>query len=62
MRGARLVCIFWVESLVRNPARRKILFDLACVLEYLDREHEPAQFVEVLRRCQLNLVRLWAKT
>lgn len=60
-RGARLVAVLWVQSLVADPARRKILFDLAGAVEYLDRFGNPGPQIEVLRRCHANLLRMWAQ-
>jgi PKHD-type hydroxylase len=69
-RGVREVAVIWIQSLVRDPARRRILFDLRAVLEELDRgSQSPAPapapavsgpHVETLRRSYFNLIRMWA--
>lgn len=59
--GERLVSFFWVQSMVADTARRKILFDLADSIEYLDRFGEPGRHVETLRRCHANLLRMWSR-
>jgi PKHD-type hydroxylase len=61
-RGRRLVAVFWVQSLIRDPERRRLLFDLTSALEYLERHAEPGPYLTGLRTCQLNLLRLWAET
>jgi PKHD-type hydroxylase len=59
-RGVREVAVFWIQSLIRDPALRRILFDLRAVLEELDRSSPPGPHVEILRRSYFNLIRLWA--
>jgi PKHD-type hydroxylase len=60
-RGSRLVAVLWVQSLVSDPARRKLLLDLAGAVEYLDRFGKPDGQLEVLRRCHANLLRMWSR-
>jgi PKHD-type hydroxylase len=59
-RGERIVTFFWIQSLVRDPERRRILFDLAEAVECLDGAAHPPLDVETLRRCHANLIRMWA--
>ncbi|MBC8132421.1 MAG: Fe2+-dependent dioxygenase [Deltaproteobacteria bacterium] len=59
-RGARDVAVLWIQSLVRDPGQRRILFDLTTVLEQLDRSGTPGPQIEALRRSYFNLVRMWA--
>ena len=57
-RGTRLVAALWVQSLVRNPIQRQILYDLG--LSMRDLEHTSCG--PRLRRSYWNLVRLWSET
>lgn len=59
-RGVRDVAIIWVQSMIREPQRRRILFDLRSVLDALDGSPAPLREVEALRRSYLNLIRMWA--
>jgi PKHD-type hydroxylase len=59
-RGERVVAVFWIQSLIREPGNRRILFDLAEVLEHLDRHTPPGPHIEKLRRSYMNLIRLWS--
>lgn len=59
-RGERLVANFWIQSLVRDPAQRRILFDLAGVLQRIDEGAVGVRVTDALRRCEVNLVRMWA--
>jgi len=68
-RGVRLVAVSWIQSMVREPERRRILYDLRSVLDALDAPDAPARApstapatapAEVLRRSYFNLIRMWA--
>ena len=58
--GERRACVFWLESLVRDPAKRSILFELAQVSAWLS-EREPAdsQPRQTLVKVRENLYRMW---
>lgn len=60
-RGSRLVAISWIQSLVRDPAKRKIVFDLAQVATELDASGGQDSQVRRVRQSQFNLLRLWAE-
>ena len=59
-RGERVAGFFWIQSLVRDPAKRRIVFDLAGVVEFFDQTAQPGMHIETLRRCNVNLIRMWA--
>jgi PKHD-type hydroxylase len=59
-RGARDVAVTWIQSMVREPERRRILFDLRSVLDAFDTSATPPPQTEALRRSYLNLMRMWA--
>jgi PKHD-type hydroxylase len=59
-RGVRDVAVSWIQSMVREPERRRILFDLRTALDALDRSPGPPPETEALRRSYFNLIRLWA--
>jgi PKHD-type hydroxylase len=61
-RGQRLVAITWIESLVREPARRQLLFDLMTNARALEQAHGPSAHTTALRQCHYNLLRMWAET
>ena len=60
-RGVRLAAFFWIQSLVRDSARRQILFDLATSIDHCDRAGQQGPWLERLRRSHLNLVRMWSE-
>lgn len=61
LRGTRLVAITWIQSLVRDAAKRKIVFDLAQVATALDSSGANDEHARTLRQSQFNLLRLWAE-
>lgn len=60
-RGSRLVAISWIQSLVRDAAKRKIVFDLAQVATSLDASGKHDEEALTIRKSQFNLLRLWAE-
>jgi PKHD-type hydroxylase len=60
-RGARLASFFWVQSLVRDPARRKLLFDLDMSIVALGRQLPADPAVLSLTGVYHNLLRGWAE-
>ena len=59
-RGTRDVAISWIQSMVREGPRRRILYDLKTALEAFDALPAPPVEAEAIRRSYLNLVRMWA--
>ncbi len=61
-RGARLAAFFWVQSLVRDDARRRMLFELDASIRTLTAEGANRGAVLQLTGTYHNLLRLWAET
>jgi PKHD-type hydroxylase len=60
-RGSRLVAAGWVQSLVRDPAQREILYDLDIAAQSLfEREGPTAEFM-ALTKSSANLMRMWSE-
>jgi PKHD-type hydroxylase len=57
-RGARLAAVLWVQSLIRDPRQREILYDLGISMQSL----QGSSCGPRLSRSYWNLVRLWAET
>lgn len=62
-RGERLMCVGWIESHIRNPQHREVLFDLENLRASL-RDSHTGQSAELmtLDKTISNLLRLWAET
>ena len=59
--GARIAMIFWVQSMVRDPQRRAMLYDLSRTLEALEKPLAKTPELTQLYGCYYNLVRMWAE-
>ena len=67
-RGERLACFFWIESMVRADAQRRLLYDMDMAITAL-RQKDMAKAVPgsaessevvALTGCYHNLLRMWA--
>ena len=61
-RGARLASFFWIESMVRDPQQRRLLWDLDQSLMALRGEHGESEATVALTGTYHNLLRMWACT
>jgi PKHD-type hydroxylase len=61
-RGARLACFFWVQSLVRDDAKRQMLFELDASIQALTASGADRAAVLRLTSLYHNLLRRWAET
>ena len=59
--GARLASFFWVQSMIRDDARRQMLFDMDASIETLRRGGADAGAVLRLTGVYHNLLRHWAE-
>lgn len=60
-RGTRLAVVGWVQSLIRDPARREILFDLDRSVETVFAKEGKSETFDRLAKTRSNLLRLWAE-
>lgn len=65
-RGERLASFFWIESMVRQDAQRRLLFDMDMAILALRQKSgtddgDSAEIVK-LTGCYHNLLRMWADT
>ncbi|MBI3574087.1 MAG: Fe2+-dependent dioxygenase [Gammaproteobacteria bacterium] len=60
-RGERLVAVTWVQSLVRDPAKRELLYELNQVRERLLKEAPEAEDTTRINAVYVNLVRMWSE-
>ncbi|CDS54605.1 Iron-uptake factor PiuC [Polaromonas sp. CG9_12] len=67
-RGERLACFFWIESMVRADAQRRLLYDMDMAITSLRHQDlaqsapTSAESSEVIKLtgCYHNLLRMWA--
>lgn len=59
--GQRLVAVAWAQSLVREPARRELLFELHLARESLRATLPDAEVTAKVNTSYVNLVRMWSE-
>lgn len=60
-RGARVCSFFWTQSMVRDDARRSMLFELDRTIQSLRGRHGDGEETVALTGHYHNLVRMWAE-
>jgi PKHD-type hydroxylase len=60
-KGERLVALTWIQSYVRDPAQRELLYELNLARENMLREAPEADATGYLDRSYANLLRMWAE-
>lgn len=59
--GIRLVAVGWVQSLVRDPSQREILFDLDTVRRSIFAKEGKSIEFDLISKSYTNLLRKWAE-
>jgi PKHD-type hydroxylase len=60
-RGQRLAAVTWIRSLVRDAAKREILFDLRTAHHRLFKQLGKTAEVDLLSKAHTNLLRRWVE-
>ena len=62
-KGARVVCVGWIESLIADSTQRELLFDLENLRTSLRQkmDHQSPELL-TLDKSMSNLVRMWSQT
>jgi PKHD-type hydroxylase len=60
-RGSRIASFFWTQSMIRDEARRALLFDLDMSIVRLSGDHPDHKSVVSLTAVYHNLLRQWAE-
>jgi PKHD-type hydroxylase len=58
-RGERLVALTWIQSYVRDPAQRELLYELSLARERLLRDAPGTETTGFVDRSYANLLRMW---
>ena len=61
-RGTRIVAVSWIESYVRDPAKRQILYDIERSSRKLEEFAPHSLESELAFKSYANLMRMWAET
>jgi len=59
-RGQRLAAVGWVQSQVRDPAQREVLWDLERIKRLMATRLPDAPETDLAFKTQANLLRMWA--
>ncbi|MDJ0741109.1 MAG: Fe2+-dependent dioxygenase [Gammaproteobacteria bacterium] len=59
-RGERLVALTWIQSFVRDAARRELLYELDQSREHLLKTDPDSAVTKNVDRAYVNLLRMWA--
>ncbi|MGB5596870.1 MAG: Fe2+-dependent dioxygenase [Crocosphaera sp.] len=59
--GTRLVVVGWIESLIRDPSKREILFDIDTVRRSIFAKEGKSVEFDLLAKTHANLLRQWAE-
>ena len=57
--GQRLVAVTWVQSLIRDPDKRELLYDLYQVRDKMLKNAPDDEDTKKLDRSYVNLIRMW---
>ncbi len=60
--GQRLACVGWIQSFVRDPRLREMIFDLSRIKQELHRTQGHSELFDLAAKTQSNLLRLAAET
>ncbi|HKQ25578.1 MAG TPA: Fe2+-dependent dioxygenase [Burkholderiales bacterium] len=60
-RGTRVASFFWIQSMIRDDARRALLFDLDMAIVRLTPDAKGHPGLVALTGCYHNLLRMWAE-
>lgn len=60
-KGERLVAVTWLQSMVREPARRELLYNLHLAREKLLASSPEDEETELVSNSYVNLVRMWSE-
>ena len=59
--GERVVALAWIQSHVRDPAQRELLYELNQAREHLLRQAPEEHTTALIDRSYANLVRMWSE-
>jgi PKHD-type hydroxylase len=57
--GVRLAAVVWVQSMLRDPAHRQILFEMNKACEIIAKKHPGSEEEGLLLKVYGNLIRMW---
>lgn len=61
-KGERIVAVTWLQSMVRDPGKRELLYNLHQAREDLLKNQPTSETTERVSNSYVNLVRMWSDT
>jgi PKHD-type hydroxylase len=61
-QGTRFASFFFTQSMIRDDAQRRILFELDCAIQALTADHPGHEALDNLSNVYHNMLRQWADT
>lgn len=58
-QGCRLVAVGWIQSVIRDPQQRELLFELQAASRALAARMDRCTELDLLYKCHANLIRMW---
>lgn len=59
-RGERLVAVTWIQSMIRDAAKRELLFELSQARNSLQAEDANSDIAKKVDHSYVNLIRMWS--
>lgn len=59
-RGERLVAVTWIQSMVRDPGKRELLYELAQARNDLMKQNPDSPATRQVDHTYVNLIRMWS--
>ena len=60
-KGERLVAVTWIQSMVRDPAKRELLYELSLARNALISENPQSDIAKQVDHSYVNLIRMWSE-
>lgn len=60
-QGKRVAAFFWIQSLIRDDAKRALLFEMDTTIQRMHRQPENADHIVAMTSIYHNLLRMWAE-
>ena len=59
-KGERLVAVTWIQSMVRDPGKRELLYELAQARNDLMKDNPDSSTTKQVDHAYVNLIRMWS--
>ena len=60
-QGERVVAVVWLQSMIRDPAKRELLYELDQARNKLLQDNPDAEESKQVDHSYVNLVRMWSE-